>query len=79
MSTKLSKIVVKLTRLYELVMVTLSKKHKKINCYHLKNEKDSVENENNRKKNCDYDAKSSQSSTVDLRNRFIAVMIQKTW
>ena len=58
MSTKISKIVVKLTRLYGLVMMTLSKKHKKINCYHLKNDKDSVENENNRKKkNCDYDAK----------------------
>ena len=58
MSTKISKIVVKLTRLYELVMMTLSKKHKKINCYHLKNDKDSVENENNRKnKNCDYEAK----------------------
>ena len=58
MSTKLSKIVVKLTRLYELVMMTLSKKHKKINCYHLKNDKDSVENENNKKKkNCDYNAK----------------------
>ena len=55
---KIIKIVVKLTRLYGLVMVTLSKKHKKINCYHLKNDKDSVENENNRKKkNCDYDAK----------------------
>ena len=26
--------------------MTLSKKHKKINCYHLKNNKDSVENEN---------------------------------
>ena len=25
--------------------MTLSKKHKKINCYHLKNDKDSVENE----------------------------------
>ena len=35
----------------------LSKKHKKINCYHLKNDKDSIENENNGKKNCDYDAK----------------------
>ena len=57
MSTKISKIVVKLTRLYELVTMTLSKKHKKIKCYHLKNDKDSVENENNRKKNCDYDAK----------------------
>ena len=58
MSTKISKTVVKLTRLYGLVMMTLSKKHKKINCYHLKNDKDSVENENNRKKkNCDYDAK----------------------
>ena len=29
--------------------MTLSKKHK-INCYHLKNDKGSVENENNRKK-----------------------------
>ena len=58
MSTKISKIDVKLTRLYGLVIMTLSKKHKKINCYHLKNDKDSVENENNRKKkNCDYDAK----------------------
>ena len=57
---KISKIVVKLTRLYGLVIKTLSKKHKKINCYHLKNDKDSVENENNRKKkNCDYDAKFS--------------------
>ena len=26
--------------------MTLSKKHKKINCYHLKNDKDRVENEN---------------------------------
>ena len=43
---KISKIVIKLTRLYELVMMTLSKKHKKINYYHLKNDKDSVENEN---------------------------------
>ena len=62
-------------------MTTWSKKQKKINCYHLKNDKDSVENENNRKKkNCDYDAKKkSQSLTVDLRNRFIAVLIQKTW
>ena len=35
-------------------MRTWRKKHKKI----IKNEKDSVENENNRKKkNCDYDAK----------------------
>ena len=33
--------------------MTLSKKHKKI----IKNDKDSVENKNNRKKNCDYDAK----------------------
>ena len=33
-----------------------SKKHKR-NCYHLKNDKDSVENENNKTKNCDYDAK----------------------
>ena len=41
---KISKIVVKLTRLYGLVIMTLSKKHKKINCYHLKNDKDSVEN-----------------------------------
>ena len=58
MSTKISKIVVKLTRLYGLVIMTLSKKHKKINCYHLKNDKDSCENENNRKKkNSDYDAK----------------------
>ena len=40
---KISKIVVKLTRL---LMMTLSKKHKKINYYHLKNDKDSVENEN---------------------------------
>ena len=30
--------------------MTLSKKYKKINCYHLKNDKDSVENENDRKK-----------------------------
>ena len=56
------------------------KKHKKINCYNLRNDKDSVENEDNGKKNCGYDAKrKSQSSTVDLRNRFILVMIQKTW
>ena len=41
--------------------MTLSKKHKKINCYHLKNDKGNVENENNRKKkNCDYDAKFKQ-------------------
>ena len=33
--------------------MTRSKKHKKI----IKNGKDSVKNENNRKKNCDYDAK----------------------
>ena len=57
MSTKISKIVVKLTRLYELVMMTLSKNHKKRNCYHLKNDKDNVENKNNKKKNSDYDAK----------------------
>ena len=38
--------------------MTWSNKHKKINRYYLKNDKDSVENENNRKKkNCDYDAK----------------------
>ena len=38
--------------------MTWSKKHKKINRYHLKNDKNSVENENNRKKkNCEYDAK----------------------
>ena len=61
--------------------MTWSKKHKKINRYHIKNHKNSVENENNRKKkSCDYDAKKkSQSSTVDLRNRFIVVMVQKTW
>ena len=80
MLTKISKIVVKLTRLYGLVIMTLSKKHKKINCYHLKNDKESVENESNRKmKKCDCDAKrNSQSSTVDLINRFIVVTIQKT-
>ena len=40
--------------------MTWSKKHKKRNRYHLKNDKDSVENENNRKKkNCDYDANCS--------------------
>ena len=33
--------------------MTWRKKHKKI----IKNDKDSVENENNGKKNCDYDAK----------------------
>ena len=38
--------------------MTCSKKHKKRNRYQLKNDKDSVENENNRKKkNCGYDAK----------------------
>ena len=37
--------------------MTWSKKYKKRNRYHLKNDKDNVENENNRKKNCDYDAK----------------------
>ena len=59
-------------------MTTWSKKYT-ISC-HLKNDKDSVENENNRKKNCDYDAKRrSKCSTVDLRNRFIAVIVQKTW
>ena len=58
----------------------MEQKTQKINCYNLKNDKDSVENENNGKKNCDFDAKrKSQSSTVDLRNRFIVVMIQKTW
>ena len=31
-------------------MMTLSKKHKKINCYHLENDKNSVVIENNRKK-----------------------------
>ena len=36
--------------------MTLSKKQKKITCYHLNNKRDSVENEKNRKKNCDYDA-----------------------
>ena len=62
MSAKISEIVVKLTRLYGLAMMTLSKKHKKINCYHLKNDKYSVENDNNRKKNCDYDAKRKSQS-----------------
>ena len=57
----------------------MEQKAQKINCYNFKNGKDSVENEKNGKKNCDYDAKrKSQSSTVDLRNRFIVVMIQKT-
>ena len=61
-------------------MTTLSKKHKKLNCHNLKNDKDSVENGNKGKKKCDYDAKrKSQSSTVNLRNRFIVVMIQNTW
>ena len=37
--------------------MTLSKKQKKITCYHLDTNKDSVENEKNRKKkSCDYDA-----------------------
>ena len=51
--------------------MTCSKKHKKINFYHLKNDKNCVENRNNiKKKNCDYDAKrKSQSSTVDLRKQ----------
>ena len=50
--------VVKLTRLYGMVMMTLSKKHKKLNCYYFEIDKDSVENENSRKKkDCDYDVK----------------------
>ena len=58
----------------------MEQKAQQINCYILKNDKGSVENDNNGKKNCDYDAKrKSQSLTVDLRNRFIVVMIQKTW
>ena len=59
--------------------MTLSKKHKKIICYYLENDKECVKNENNRrKKDCDYDAiRKNKSSTVDLRNRFIVVMIQK--
>ena len=60
-------------------MMTLSKKQKKINSFHLQNDKDSVENENNRKKKCDYDAKrKSQSLTVDLRNRYIVVVTANT-
>ena len=55
--------------------MTCSKKHKKRNRYQLKNDKDSVENENNRRRTVIM----TQSSTVDLRNRFIALMIQKTW
>ena len=52
---------VKLTKLYGLLVMTLSKKHK--SCNPLKNDKDSVENENNRKKKaCDYDAKKKSQS-----------------
>ena len=48
--------VVKLTRLYGLVMMTINKNNK--SCYSLKTDKDSVKNENNRKKKiCEYDAK----------------------
>ena len=57
-STKLSKQIVKLTRLYGMVMITLNKTHRKIKCYHLENGKNSVKYKNNRKKkDCDYDEK----------------------
>ena len=52
---KISK-VVKLSRLYGLVMMTLNKNNK--SCCSLETDKDSVKDENNRKKKvCEYDAK----------------------
>ena len=55
MSTKINQIFVKLIRLYGLVKI--EEKTQKLNCY-LKNDKDSVENENNGKRTV------TQSSTV---------------
>ena len=51
--------------------MTWRKKHKKI----IKNDKDSVETRITEKRIVIM----TQNSTVDLRNRLIAVMIQKTW
>ena len=51
--------------------MTWRKKHKKI----IKKDKDSVETRITERRIVIM----TQSSTVDLRNRFIAVMIQKTW
>ena len=52
-------------------MMTWRKKHKKI----IKNDKDSVETRITERRIVIM----TQSLTVDLRNKFIAVMIQKTW
>ena len=49
MSTKISQAVVKLTGLYGMVIMTLSKKGKTLNCYPLENDKDSVKNKIDRK------------------------------
>ena len=49
----------------------MEEKHKKI----IKNDKDSVETRITERRIVIM----TQNSTVDLRNRFIAVMIQKTW
>ena len=51
--------------------MTWRKKHKKI----IKNDKDSVETKITERRIVIM----TQSSTVDLRNKFIVVMIQKTW
>ena len=51
--------------------MTWRKKHKKI----IKNDKDSVETRITERRIVIM----TRSSTVDLRNKFIAVMIQKTW
>ena len=57
-------------------MMILSKKHKKINYYHLKNDKIVLKTRITERRRT---VIMTQSSTVDLRNRFIVVMIQKTW
>ena len=56
--------------------MTLSKKHKKINGYHLKNDKVVLKTRITKRRRA---VIIKQSSTVDLRNRFITVMIQKIW
>ena len=55
--------------------MTLSKKHKKINGYHLKNDKVVLKTRIRKRRTVIM----KQSSTVDLRNRFITVMTQKIW
>ena len=64
MAIKISKVVVKLTRLHWVVIMTLSKKDRSY--YPFKTDKDSVKNKSNRKKMvCEYDAKKkSENFTV---------------